>query len=93
MEYVHGFKIEYYKLAIFRRYCQSGGLAGRRWRNGQSHPRNGLGQDSPGPYRVLAAELAHYGQPLPRLQLSHVIGVGPQARTDLQRWLLADLWR
>jgi len=44
-----------------------------------------------GPYRSLAPELAHHCQPLPRVKLSYLAGLGTQTCADLQRWLLADL--
>src|SRR5260370_25277544 len=67
------------------------GLADRRRGDGQADPFDGLGQIPAGPYRSLAPELAHHCQPLPRVELSYLAGLGTQTYADLQRWLLADL--
>ncbi len=71
----------------------SRGLAGRRRRDGEVGPVDGLGQDAPGRHLALAAEPADDGQPLPGLELSDLPRLGTQARSDLQRRLLADLRR
>src|SRR5207249_5325882 len=71
----------------------SRGLAGRRRRDGEAGPVDGLGQDAPGRYLTLAAEPADNRQPLPGLQLSDLPRLGTQTRPDLQRRLLADLRR
>src|SRR5271170_5322950 len=58
-------------------------LACRRRKNGRTDPVDGLGQDSARPCRVVAPEPAHDGQPLPRLEVSHLAGLGSQACADL----------
>src|SRR5437867_7813809 len=70
-----------------------GGLAGRRRRDGEAGPVDGLGQDSPGRHFALAAEPADDCQPLPGLQFPDLSGLGAKTHSDLQRRLLADLRR
>src|SRR5215218_10942801 len=67
-------------------------LAGRR-RDGQGRTRHRLVRDSARPYRVVAAEPAHDRQPLPRIEFPDQHHLGPGPDPDLQRRLLANLWR